>query len=81
MARITALDGAHGVGGPRNCGLRHVRRVGVADRLVLDGAQTEPLGGVVSRLFQPAVVEHQHFGLPVFEEQFAVVGALEPAPR
>ena len=55
--------------------------MGIADRLVLDRAQPEPLGGVVGRLFQPAVVEHQHFGLPVFEEKLAVVGAFKPAPN
>ena len=49
----------------------------IADRLVLDGAQAEPLRGVVGRLFQPAVVEHQHLGLAVFEEQLAVVGAFK----
>ena len=55
--------------------------MGIADRLVLDRAQPEPLGGVVGRLFQPAIVEHQHFGLPVFEEKLAVVGAFKPAPN
>ena len=79
VAGIAALDGAHGVGGPRNRLLRNVRGMRIADRLVLDGAQTEPLRGVVGRLLQPAVVEHQHFGLAVFEEQLAVVGAFEPA--
>ena len=53
----------------------------IADRLVLDRAQAEALRGVVGRLLQPAIVEHQHFGLAVFEEQFAVVGALERAAR
>ena len=49
----------------------------IADRLALDGAQPEALRGVVGRLLQAAVVEHQHLGLAVFEEQFAVVGAFE----
>ena len=53
--------------------------MGVADRLVLDRAQAEALGGVVGRLLEPAVVERQHLGLAVFEEQFAVVGAFEAA--
>ena len=52
----------------------------VADRVVLDRAQAKPLRGVVGRLLQPAIVEHQRFGLAVFQEQFAVVGAREP-PR
>ena len=49
--------------------------MGVADRVILHRAQAEPLRGVVGRLFQPAIVEHQRFGLAVFQEQFAVVGA------
>ena len=51
----------------------------VADRLARHGAQAEPLRGVVGRLLQPAVVEHQHLGLAVFEEQLAVIGAVEAA--
>ena len=51
----------------------------IADRLVLHGAQAEALRGVVGRLLQPAVVEHQRLGLAVFEEQLAVVGAFEAA--
>ena len=51
----------------------------IADRLALHGAQAEALRGVVGRLLQPAVVEHQRLGLAVFEEQFAVVGAFEAA--
>ena len=53
----------------------------IADRFVLHRAQAETLRGVVGRLFQPAVVEHQRFGLAVFEEQFAVVGAFKAAAR
>ena len=51
----------------------------IADRVVLDGAQPKALRGVVGRLLEPAIVEHQRFGLAVFQEQFAVVGALKPA--
>ena len=78
-ARIAALDGAHRVGRPRERRLRHVGGMRIADRLVLDGAQPEALVGVVGRLLEPAVVEHQHLGLGVFEEQLAVVGAFEAA--
>jgi hypothetical protein len=53
--------------------------VRVADRLVLHGAQPEALVGVVGRLLEPAVVEHQHLGLLVFQEQLAVVRAFKPA--
>ena len=79
VAGVAALDGAHRIGGARDRGLRHVGGVGIADRLVLHRAQPEALVGVVGRLLEPAVVEHQHLGLLVFEEQFAVVGAFEPA--
>ena len=51
----------------------------IADRLVLDRAQAKTLCGVVGRLLEPAVVEEEHLGLLVFEKQFAVVGAFEPA--
>ncbi len=51
----------------------------IADRLVLHGAQPETLRGVVGRLLQPAVVEHQDFGLAIFEKKLAVVGAVEAA--
>ena len=51
----------------------------VADRVVLDRAQPETLRGVVGGLLEPAIVEHQRFGLAVFQEQFAVVGAGQPA--
>ena len=47
----------------------------IADRLALHGAQAETLRGVVGRLLEAAVVEHQRFGLAVLEEQLAVVGA------
>jgi hypothetical protein len=53
--------------------------VGIADRLVLYGAEPKALRGVVGRLLQPAVVEDQHLGLAIFQEQFAVVGAVEAA--
>ena len=52
----------------------------IADRVVLHRAQAETLRGVIGRLLQPAVVEHQRFGLAVFQEQLAVVGAPK-APR
>src|SRR5882757_10751207 len=51
----------------------------IADRVVLDRAQAKTLRGVVGRLLQPPIVEHQRFGLAVFQEQFAVVGAGKPA--
>src|SRR6516165_5975956 len=51
----------------------------VTDRIVLHRAQAKSLAGIVGRLLQPAIVEHQRFGLAVFEEQLAVVGPSQPA--
>ena len=79
VAGIAALDRAHGVGGPRDRRFGHVGGMRIADRLVLDGAQTEALRGVVGRLLQPAIIEHQHLGLAIFEVKLAVVGAFEAA--
>ena len=78
-AGIAALDRAHRVGRARQRRFGHVGGMGIADRLVLDRAQPETLLGVVGRLLEPAVVEHQHLGLGVFEKQLAVVGAFEAA--
>ena len=77
MAGIAALDRAHGIGGAPDRRLRHLRGMRIADRLVLDRAQAKTLGGVVGRLLQPAIVERHHLGLPVFEKQLAVVGAVK----
>ena len=53
--------------------------MGIADRFVLDRAQAKTLRGVVGRLLEPAVVEHQGFGLAIFEKKLAIVGAVEAA--
>ncbi len=76
---IAALDRANRVGGADQGGFREVGSMGVAHRLVLHRAQPETLGGVIGRLFQPAIVEGERFRLAVFEEQFAVVGTFEAA--
>src|SRR5690349_15240818 len=49
-----------------------------AGDLARDGAQAEALGGVVGGALQLAVVERQALALHVFEEQLAVVAALQP---
>ena len=49
----------------------------VAGRLAGNGTQSKPLLGVEIRRLQPAIVEHQRLALAVFEEQLAVVGALD----
>jgi hypothetical protein len=79
MAGMAALDRAHGISRARDRRLGDVGGMCVADRLVLDRAQPEALVGVVGCLLEAAVVVDQHFGLPVFEEQFAVVGTIEAA--
>ena len=76
---MAALHCAHRVGGAGERRFRQVGGVGIADRLVLDRAQPEALRGVEGRLLEAAIVEHQHFRLAVFQEQFAVVGAVEAA--
>ncbi len=76
---MPAFDGPHGLGGARECRFRHVGGVRIADRFVLDRAQAETLRRVIGRLLESAIVEHERFGLLVFQEQFAVVGAVEPA--
>ena len=77
---IAAAHGCDRVGGADQRRQRDVGGMGVADGVILHGAQAEALRGVVGRLFQPAIVEHQRFGLAVFQKQFAVVGAGQ-APR
>ncbi|ESZ38306.1 hypothetical protein X732_18160 [Mesorhizobium sp. L2C066B000] len=49
----------------------------VAAGLAGHGAQAKTLVGVEIGGLQPAIVEHQRFALAVFEEQFAVVGAVQ----
>jgi hypothetical protein len=51
--------------------------MGIAHRLVLDGAQPEALVGVVGRLLEPAIVENQHLGLGIFEIKLTVVRAFQ----
>ena len=79
FAGIAALDRVHRVGGALDGRLRYVGGMRIADRLVLDRAQPKTLRRVVGGLLQPAIVEDQRFGLPVFEKQFAVIGAFKAA--
>ncbi len=78
VAGIAALHRAHRIRGALDRLLRDLGGMGIADRLVLHRAQPEALRGVVGRLLEAAIVEHHHLRLPVFEEQFAVIGALQP---
>ena len=49
----------------------------VADRFGLHGAQAKSLRGVIGRLLEPAIVKGQRFGLAIFQEQLAIVGAVQ----
>jgi hypothetical protein len=51
----------------------------IAHRLALYRSQSKTLCGVKGRLFQPAVIEHQHLGLLIFEKHLAIVGAVQRA--
>ena len=51
--------------------------VRVADRLVLDRPQAEPLCGIISGLLETAVVEDQELGLSIFEEKLPVIGTFK----
>src|SRR6202000_3253184 len=78
-SRIAALDGAHRIGSAGDRGLGDVGGMRIADRVVLDGAQPEPLRSVVGGLLQPPVVEYQDLRLAVLEVELAVIRALEAA--
>ena len=49
----------------------------ITDGVGLDGSQAEALGRIVGPLLEAAVVEHEGFGLPVFEKELAIIRALE----
>ncbi len=77
MAAIAALDGPDRFGGAGERRLGKVGSMGIAHGLVLDGAQPEALRGVVGGLLEPPIVEPQHLGLAIFEEELSVIGTLE----
>jgi hypothetical protein len=87
-AAVAAVHRGHRPGGALDRILGKLAGVGVAGRLARDGAQAEALHGVEAGASQAAVVVGETFGLPVFQEQLAVVGArqgfvhqgLEPLP-
>ena len=43
-------------------------------RLAGNGAKSESAGLVVAGALQPPVVNHQHFGMPHFQKQLAIIG-------
>ena len=76
-AVIAAAHRVNRVGRTDQRRYRNVGGVGVADRVTLHRAQAKALRGVVGRLLQPRIVEHQHLGLAIFQEHLAVVCASE----
>jgi hypothetical protein len=78
-AGIAALDRAHRIRRAGDGGRRKVGGMGVAHRLILDGAHAEALCSVVGRLLEPPIVEMQHLGLAILEEELAIVGAFKAA--
>jgi hypothetical protein len=46
----------------------------IAMRLAGNGAKSESAGLVVAGALQPPVVNHQHFGMPHFQKQLAIIG-------
>ena len=74
---MAAVDRAHRFGRARQRAFREIGGVRIADRFVLHGAQAKTLRGVIGRLLEPAIVERQRFGLAIFQEQLAVVGAVQ----
>jgi len=53
--------------------------MGIAHGLVLDGAESEALVGVVCCLLEPPIVENEHLGLGIFEIKLTIVRALQTA--
>ena len=76
-AAVAGAHRLHGTGGAADGGFAEIRGVGVAGGLAGDGAQAEPLGGVEAGALEPTVVEDQPLRLAIFEEQLALVGAVE----
>src|SRR5262249_5885904 len=58
-----------------------IRGMGITDRFVFYCPQPKSLDRIVSCLLEPAIVESQSLCLAVFEEQFPIVGALQPPPN
>ena len=74
---MATVDGAHRFGRARKRSFRQIGGVRVTDRFGLHGPQAKTLRGVISRLLEPAIIEGQSLGLAIFQEQLAVVGAIQ----
>ena len=76
-AAVATVDGAHRFGRARQRAFRQIGGVRVTDRFGLHGTQAKTLRGVISRLLEPAIIEGERFGLAIFQEQLAIVGAIQ----
>ena len=75
--RVARVDRLHGRAGPPDGFLAELRGVGVSRGLPGNRPQPEPLIGVEAGALDAAVVERDRFGLGVFQEQLAVIGAVQ----
>ena len=76
-AAVAIVDGAHRFGCACQCSFREIGGVRIANRFGLDRAQAKTLRGVIGRLLEPAIVEGECLGLAIFQEQFAIVSAVQ----
>ena len=75
---MSPFDCANRLDCARNRAFRKVGGVRITDRFIFNRTQAKTLRGVICRLLESPVVESERLGLTVFEEQFAIVGAVEP---
>ena len=73
-ALVAGADGAHAVGGAGQRVMGDLAGMGVAGGLARHRPQPETERGVGTRRADAAVLQGQRLALPVFEEQFAVIG-------
>ena len=76
-ARMTKLDHADRLRGPGDRRLGQFRSVGITGRFTGDRAKAKSLRCIVGRSLQPSIVEGKAFCLAVFEEQLAVICAVQ----
>ena len=74
---MTKLDHADRLCRAGNRRLRQLRSMGIAGGFARDGAQTEALGRIIRGRLQAAIVKGKAFSLAVFQEQLAVVRAVQ----
>jgi hypothetical protein len=50
--------------------------MGIANGILFDGAQPEPLIGIVGCLLEAPIIKDERLGLGIFKIKFAVIGPL-----